>query len=105
MNDIIYATNDQFGSIANATFTGVCVYFDPSLNELHLNNTTGTLLGGNLIYATRNINNASYGSWVVDTVVPSAIEPFSGQLMYVENRAPVSRFPNQSENIRITMEF
>lgn len=103
MNDIVYQSNT--GLIANATFIGTVVYFDNSTNEVHINNTTGTLLGQTQVYATSDANNTPYATVIAFSQTPSPIVPFSGLITYIENRTPVSRFPGQTENIKIVLEF
>lgn len=103
MNDTIYQSNT--GLFANANYVATVVYFDDSTNEIHLNNATGTFLEQTQVYATVDANNAPYAAVIAFSETTSVVNPFSGVITYVENRLPVSRFPGQTENIKIVLEF
>ncbi|MGI0018794.1 MAG: hypothetical protein ACREA1_08795, partial [Nitrosotalea sp.] len=103
MNDLVYQS--PTGLIANASFQGTVVYFDTNSNILHLNNTSGSLLLQSQMYATKNANSSPYATTTVFSQTLPLVQPFSGVVKYIENRVPVSRFPGQSESIRLILEF
>ena len=41
----------------------------------------------------------------LDGVVEVDIDKFSGKLIYIENRAPVARAADQTEDIKLVIEF
>ncbi len=87
-------------SLSEATFTATVVYWDPATNELYLNNISGDLESG------QTLTGAS--SAAVSTVL-SIEEPelklFTGDVLYIENRAKVIRDVDQSEQIRLIFSF
>lgn len=103
MNDTVYQSNT--GVYANATFTATVVYFDVSTNELHINNQNGTFSGFSQLYGTRSPNVSPYTAVTAFSLLPSAVDLFGGELLFVENRAPVKRSPGQTENIKLIFQF
>lgn len=103
MNDLVYQS--PTGQFANATFTANCVWFDNGTNILHINNLSGNFIPQSTIYATKNTSATPYASVQAFNAVAPLIFPFSGQLLYVENRSPVQRAPNQTENIKLIITF
>lgn len=43
--------------------------------------------------------------FAVATIIPPAMQPYSGQIIYVENRRPISRALDQVEDVKICVEF
>ena len=52
-----------------------------------------------------SVTPTSSSSFVVADIVTPAIQPFSGSILYVENRRPISRSIDQSEGLKTIMEF
>ncbi len=109
MGDIAYQ-NPQTGILANATFFGTVVWYDSSSQELHINNIGGT---GQFIpqspisgvtYGTPN-NTPPYVTTTAFTLTPPEVETFSGVDLFVENAAPIQRYPLQIEEIRLLLSF
>jgi hypothetical protein len=98
MNDMIYQSNT--GQYSTATWFATVVYFDVSTYNLHINNTSGLFTPGQPIYSTNSSLTA-----VTSSITPSLIQPFSGELEYVERRLPVERSPQQTENLKIVISF
>jgi hypothetical protein len=98
MNDVIYQSSN--GNIVSASFVANVVYFDISTFNLHINNITGSFVPGQPLYST----NTSLIS-VSASISPSVIEPFSGEIEYIENRLPIQRSPGQTENLKIVIGF
>lgn len=103
MGDLVYQSNT--GLFPNAYFSGTVVRFDNDINVLHINNLDGTLATQAQLYATTNSNTLPYGTTTVFTQADLDLKPFSGTIKYINNRAPVSRFPNQTESLRFIIEF
>jgi hypothetical protein len=51
------------------------------------------------------ITPTSSSSFVIANIQSPAIQPFSGQILYVENRRPISRSIDQSEGLKTIMQF
>jgi hypothetical protein len=103
MGDLAYQSST--GLYANATFTANVVWFDPSTNQLHLNNLNGTFAALTSLYGTTSSNASPYGATTAFSLSTPAIKLTSGDLLFMENRASVTRSPSQSENIRIIIQF
>lgn len=109
MGDIAYQ-NPQTGVLANAAFYGTVVWYDATTQELHLNNLGGTaqfipqspISGVSFGAAT---NTTPYITTTAFTLTPPEVKTFSGVDIYVENVAPIERFPLQTEEIRLIMSF
>lgn len=88
------------GSISTATFTGTVLSFDSTYNTVKLINTTGTATGGALVYG------ASSGTTraLLQQQTPEFIKE-SGYIIYLENRAPVQRNPDGSEQFRLVLGY
>lgn len=69
-------------------------------NKIYVNMLKGP------ISANDNLQGSSSGtSCEVLTVVPHILENYSGELLYVENRSPITKIPNQSETYRLIIKF
>lgn len=90
----------QGTSLATATFTGTVVNWDSGANELWLNNITGTFLGSEPLIGTTQTSAVT-----AFTLTEPTWEPFTGEILYVENRSKVIRDPNQTEQIKIILSF
>ncbi len=109
MGDIAYQ-NPVEGILANATFYGTVVWYDATTQELHLNDINNV----NAFIPQSTIAGVTYGApanttpYIVSaafTITPPEVQTFSGVDLYVENTAPVQRYPLQEEMIRLIMQF
>lgn len=91
------------GDYSNSIFSATVVYFDALENTVYLNDIQGDIeeIDGEEIYEKDNTTNYSQ----VFSVTPPDINILSGQLLYVENRAKITRNPNQTENVKLVVEF
>lgn len=103
MADIVYQS--PTGLFANSTFVANVVWFDFTTNNLHINNPTGVFTPLSQLYGTKSANSNPYTTVVAFGIAPPLIDAFTGQILYIENRAPISRAPNQSENIKLVISF
>lgn len=98
-NAIVYSGS----SLQNASFTGRVVHFDDETNLLLLNNITGN------VNASISETIYQYGNPLVTakvfTVTKPGINIFSGEVLYVENRAKIIRSPDQTETTKLVVEF
>lgn len=89
-------------SFATATFTAAVVHFDNDTNILYVNNITGD----------KNIENETLyqkDSPSVFAKVFNVVEPdiniLSGEILYIENRAKVTRNQSQTESTKLVVQF
>lgn len=87
-------------SIEDATFTATVVHWEPSTNELYVNN-----LSGNTIVGSTLSGNTSAAVATILSVEDGSLELFSGDLLYIENRSKIVRDVDQTEQIRLVLSF
>lgn len=95
-DEVIY----QGESLATSTFQGSVISFDDVENELYLNNVKGTI----------NINESVFGAnsgaiRVVNSVTNPTLDLYSGKVLYINNRLPITRDASQKERIRFILSF
>jgi hypothetical protein len=65
------------------------------------------LFAGNIIFSAgetiRGANSLAVGT--ISTITPAEVKKNTGQILYVENRAKITRASDQAENIHIVIEF
>jgi hypothetical protein len=88
-------------SLATATFYATVVYFDSVENILYINNPVGDI---DSIQGKTISQNESVFAQVFSVVKPD-INTLSGEILYIENRAKIIRSPNQTETVKIVVEF
>ena len=90
-------------SFAAATFYATVIYFDNTENILYVNDPVGDIstIPTETIYEKDNIS--VYAQ--VFSVVEPDINTLSGEVLYIENRAKIIRSPNQTETVKIVVEF
>lgn len=103
MNDLVFQSGN--GAYAGATWTANVVWFDVRTNNLHVNNPVGVFVGQQAVYGTKSANSSPYASVTAFSLTPPLVQPFTGQILYVENRSAVSRANNQTENINLIIGF
>ena len=95
------------GGTSNAK--GTVVDWDATTRILKYAQTqwTGLDASNNLVAFVPNesITSASSASGEIDTVNNPEIDYYSGSVVYVENRAPITRAADQTENIKLIIEF
>lgn len=103
MNDLVYQSPS--GAFANATYSANCVWFDSTVNVLHINNSNGIFTPQTTLYATKNTNSSPYISVQSFSETLPVITAFSGQLIYLENHSAIQRAANQTENLKLLLTF
>lgn len=96
LDEIVY----QGSLLANSEFTGTVVHWDIDTKTLHLNNIRGT----------PNFNSAVIGATTgtktsIVTKEDTEVSPFTGRLLYVDNRCTIVRDDQQAENIRLIVKI
>ena len=90
-------------SFATSTFTARVVHFDNDENLLLVNNITGDVenIVSETIYEKDNPSAAAK----VFTIDEPDINIFSGEVLYIENKAKIIRSPDQTETVKLVVEF
>jgi hypothetical protein len=83
-----------------ATFSATVLSFDSTTNTLKLINTLGTANTNAIIYG----NTTKTARLVLQKQTPSFV-PFSGNLIYLENREAVQRNPDGSEQFKLVLGY
>jgi hypothetical protein len=77
---------------------------DTGAIRYHQNDKTGYTAFSN----SENVTGHTAGSGVIDAAgasVDPEIQPFSGNILFLENRAPINRSAAQIEDIKLIIEF
>lgn len=97
-------TNDEtvyIGTgLADATFTATVVHWEPSTNELYVNN-----LSGNTVVGSTLTGNVSAATATILAVEEGSLDLFAGDILYIENRNKIVRDVDQTEQIRLVLSF
>jgi hypothetical protein len=96
MNEVVY----QGFSVPTSTFNGTVVYWNNTDNVIHLNNLRGKFktysgISGSL----SNITVTAFSLGVPD------IAPYTGKILYIQNRSQIARSSDQTDQIRIILEL
>jgi hypothetical protein len=87
-------------SLADATFTAVVEDYDSANLVLYVNNTTGSLTTPATI-----VGNTSGAITSVLSQTAPEIKKFSGDLLYIENSANISRSTVETQQVKLTLRF
>jgi hypothetical protein len=96
LDETVYQGSD----LENSEFTGTVVHWDVGTKTLHLNNTRGTPDFNNAIIGASTGTKTS-----IVTKEDTEISPFTGRILYVDNRCTVVRDDQQAENIRLIVKI
>jgi len=102
-NNILYLSQERFGDYGASAVTGGYVTFSGTNNITGSTSSavgtpqttaseTVTLLNSNLITFTSGYANPD-------------LQPDSGEILYIENRKPIQRVSDQTEDIKVIIEF
>lgn len=97
-DEIVYQSPD--GTLELATFYATTLSFDPASNRLRVINTYGTSNTSQLIYGQ-----TSGTSRVITQTQTPTLVPFSGYITYIENREPVARDSEGSEQFKLVLGY
>lgn len=98
-NAIVYSG----ASYETASFTARVVHFDDEVNLLYLNNISGNV-DASVSETVYQLDNSLVAAKVFNVKKPE-LNIFSGDLLYVENRAKITRSPDQTETLKVVIEF
>ena len=96
VDEIVY----QGETFASSSFTADVVSFDDVSNYLYVNNIKGTLSTNQSV-----IGQQSGSIRVVNSVTNPTLDLYSGKILYIDNRMPVTRDASQKERIRFILSF
>jgi len=85
-------------SLEEATVTAVVVAWDSTVNELFVNNVRGTLTSQVTLVG-------STATAAILGIEDPEIDLFTGDTLYIENRAKIVRDTDQTEQIRLVLSF
>lgn len=88
------------GVLTNAFYTATVLSYDSTTNTLKLLNTNGTPLTNGLLYG----NNSGTARVILQQQTPQII-PFSGYMIYVENRESIQRNQDGSEIFKLVIGY
>ena len=97
-----YVTDEfvyQGSSIASSTFKGRVLYWDSANSIMELTEYTGSAT------ATTLNGQTSGGYRYITSIINPTLKSRSGQVIYMDNMTPVTRAPDQTENIKIVIKF
>ena len=87
-------------SLAAATFTAVVEDYDSANLTVYVNNTTGTLSTPATL-----VGNTSGAIATALTETAPEVKKFSGDLIYIENSANISRSAIETQQVKLTLRF
>jgi hypothetical protein len=96
MDETVY----QGTSLATATFYATVVNWDSTTNELWVNNTVGTFSGTSPLKGTLQTSAVT-----AFNITSPDNENFTGEVLYIENRDPITRSSSQTEQIKLVLNF
>ena len=88
-------------SLANSSANGVVVDFLNN-NTLRINEVKGTFQDSNVVTGA---NSSSTGTISANGITQPGMKPYSGDVLYIENREKITRLQNQVEDFKIVLEF
>lgn len=97
-DDIVYQT--KTGLYQDAFFTASIVSADSSIRQVYLNNIRGTF------DENESLRTVGTGVAIAPTgTIESDIEPYTGDVLFIENRPSVARAVDQTEQIKLLIEI
>jgi hypothetical protein len=90
----------QGTTFADATFTADVISFDEIENFVYVNNITGTLTTNQ---ALKGLTSGSIR--VATSLTNPTLHPYSGKVLYISDKLPVTRDANQTDRIRFILSF
>jgi len=88
-------------SLENSTANGVVVDFLNN-NTLRINEVKGSFADATVVTGATT---SSTGTISANGIAQPGMKPYSGDVLYIENRAKITRLQNQVEDFKIVLEF
>jgi hypothetical protein len=90
----------QGSAFGESTFTADVISFDTVTNQLFVNNVKGTLATNSAIKGQ-----TSGAIRIVNNVSEPTMRLYSGKILYISDKLPITRDPSQTERIRFILSF
>jgi hypothetical protein len=100
LDDRVYQGTDY----ANSTFSGTIAFWDETVNEVWINNVTGTISLPDELKSNSTVGNPTVSVTAFQLAEPE-INLYSGDVLYIRNYYPMSRSASVTEQIRILASF
>lgn len=94
LDEIVY----QGTSLDTATFTASVVYSDSTNSIIYVNNITGSFTENQAIKGSGKVITAF-------SITEPQIQKYTGEILYINNTAGITRDPNQAEQLKLTLSF
>lgn len=90
-------------SLETAVFTARVIHFDNDSNEMIVNRITGNVdaIPSETIYQKDTPGAAAR----IFSVTKPSINIFTGEVLYIENKSPITRSLDQTESVKLVVEF
>lgn len=98
-NGVVYVGS----SLETSTFSARVMHFDNNTNVLYVNNLVGDI--SNIENETIYQKDTPSAFAKVFNVIQPDINIFSGEILYIQNRAKITRNENQTESTKLVLEF
>lgn len=102
-DEIVFVPAEGSSSYEGSIFSGRVVHFDSGSNILVLNDIVGA--GADIVAKSIYQKDDLSRFAKVITVDTPDINIFSGEILYIENRAKITRSTNQTESVKLVVEF
>jgi hypothetical protein len=99
-DETVYQSNNFEDPLGDATFTADVISFDAVGNNLYVNNYKGTLQENQPIRGFQ-----SGAARVVNSVTEPTLDLYSGKILYISDKLPITRDDDQTERIRFILSF
>jgi hypothetical protein len=99
-DEIVFQSTDGTYSADKITFSATVLSFDSTTNTLKLINKQGTAISSGIIYG----NSTGTARVILEQRTPEFI-PFSGYMIYLENREPIQRNSDGSEQFKLVLGY
>ena len=94
----------QGDTLANSTANGVVIDFLNN-NRVRLNQVSGSFVSNSTVNSITGTTSGATATIVANGVSDPDMKPYSGDILYIENRTNVTRATNQIEDFKIVLEF
>jgi len=94
----------QGDTLSTSTANGVLVDFLNN-NKIRINRLQGTFVSNTMVSAITGATSGAAATIIDNGVVKPDMKPYSGDILYIENRTSVTRASNQIEDFKIVLEF
>ena len=94
----------QGDTLANSTANGVVIDFLNN-NRVRLNQISGSFVSNSTVNSITGSTSGATAVIVANGVSNPDMKPYSGDILYIENRTNVTRATNQIEDFKIVLEF